>query len=72
MFECQGGENTEFLFFEKLIKLNGTCFGLYIDVLSVSTGFNDIFCIYEHIFKYIFGCFRKHRIHSKLIVHVYK
>ena len=31
-------------------------FGLYIDVLSVSMRFNNIFCIYEHIFLK-WGCF---------------
>ena len=34
------------------------CFGLYIYVLSVSMRFNVIFCIYEHISKYIVGCLR--------------
>ena len=34
------------------------CFGLYIDVSSVSMSFTDIFCIYEHILKYMFGFVR--------------
>ena len=33
------------------------CFGLYMDVLSVSMRFSVIFCIYEHIQKYICGFF---------------
>ena len=31
------------------------CFGLYIDVLSASIRFDVIFCIYDHIQKYMFG-----------------
>ena len=34
------------------------CFGLYIDVLSVSMRLRIVFCIYEHILKYTFGLFR--------------
>ena len=30
------------------------CFGLYIDLLNVSMRFGVIFCIYEHIKKYMF------------------
>ena len=30
--------------------------GLYIDALSVSLRFSAIFCIYEHIYKYVL-CF---------------
>ena len=45
---------------EKLICIfvYWVCFGLYIDVVSVSMGLNIIFCIHEHIYKYSFGCFR--------------
>ena len=36
-------------------RVVGVCFGLYIDVLSVSMRFRVTFCIYEHIKRYIFG-----------------
>ena len=34
-------------------------FGYIFDVLSVSMSFSVNFCIYEHIFKYVFGLFSK-------------
>ena len=37
------------------------CFGLDIDVLSVSMRHSVIFCIYEHILKLIWGFLRKIR-----------
>ena len=41
----------------KGIFVFGVCFGLYIDVSCVSIRFNVVFCIYEHIRKYILRLF---------------
>ena len=41
------------------ILVSLVCFELYIDVLSVPMRFSVIFCMYEHIKKYMWGIFEK-------------
>ena len=38
------------------------CFGLHIDILIASMRSSVIFCIYEHILKYVLGVFRMFEI----------
>ena len=57
---CLFWENMFFEYSEKYkcVSVCLACFGLYIDVLSVSMRFNVIVCRYEHISTYVCGVVR--------------